>query len=377
VPVMVGAGDLDLLHAFAFNSENIFEKNLVFINLRNEHGAFLISESGRPEFCRETSLNLNGHVRHDQNGTSAAVASSVTSNQVHAESDQSNLNWASMRNEIDQVLAFQQKNGRAPIDQVLLVGDHAEAAILQEIFPSSSTVAIGYPLQGILKEGERLPPQCSLAAGLALKKYFPLLNTVDLLPYEQKAAIKLQRQKKQALHFILALGIFLLLSLLSLHVLTAAKTRELEETQDQLSVFDAEIARLDQMKKEGARLRQTLEDFRQLLTQRSQSARLLQEISSLMPEDVWLHELVTALPDTMKTPRENRSRNQLELQGWALNEEKVAAMLGRLESSSYFSEVHLRSTARLPASDVWQRSHLRKIPLIEFEVSVQHISGTE
>jgi hypothetical protein len=58
----------------------------------------------------------------------------------------------------------------------------------------------------------------------------------------------------------------------------------------------------------------------------------------------------------------------VQLRGWAFDEGKVAALLAQLENSPRVSHVRLLSTTRHAADEVWQRSKLRKIPLVEFTI---------
>jgi Tfp pilus assembly protein PilN len=336
-PVMVGAGELDLFLAFAFDREDLFNRTLLFLDLRATGAAFLITAAGNPGFYRENGFSADRQI----------VVSHVQS-------------------EIQKVLASWQPENRAPIDKIILVGDEAEQ---QAILPSGIPIEAGVPLQGLLKPEENLSPRFSLAAGLALKKYYPLLNTIDLLPDEKKTKIKQQNEKQRALRVTLAGGSLILLCWLALSLLKLIVTEKLEVSQEQLLALESQIAAYEQLQKEQTQLQQALFDVQRLVTQRSQYAQLLEEISRLMPEGVWLHEIAVTPRDTVGDGAEKTRRSKVQLRGWAFDEGKVAVLLGELEGSRYVSEVRLLATTRVAASEVWQRSKLRKIPLVEFRIT--------
>ena len=164
---------LDLANAFAFEIENFFDKTILFLVLRPQSFLLFNTQKGRSTF-----------LHHGPN----------------------NLQQGDWRREIAKTLALFQREQTAASDQLLVVNTEAclEDFSLDAI--AGITVQHGKPLVGLLAQNEILPPQYSLAAGLALKGLFPLLNTIDLLPQETAVACKQQRQKTRALRAMLVAG---------------------------------------------------------------------------------------------------------------------------------------------------------------------------
>jgi Tfp pilus assembly protein PilN len=274
-----------------------------------------------------------------------------------------------LKSEIQKVLSSWQADGQKPIGKIILVGDSAAPEAVRAILPSDIATTIGQPLEGLLQNGEKLGSQYSLAAGLALKPFFPALNAINLLPAEKRSRLKQQQEKKRALRLILAGGILTLLCLVVLNVLKLILANKLTASEEQIFALSSQLAAHAQLQKEQAQLQQALTDVQRLVTQRSQYAQFLEEVSRVMPEGVWLHELTIAPNDTTNENEKGTRRNQVQLRGWAFDEGKVAALLAQLENSPQVSQVRLLSTTRLAADEVWQRSRLKRVPLVEFTIA--------
>ncbi len=334
-PVMVGAGELDLFHAFAFGAEDVLSKNLLFIDQRDHTTALLVTASGNPVLYREYATST----------------------------------IAALKSEIQKVLSSWQADGQKPIGKIIFVGDGVAPETVQAMLPAEITVTVGQPLAGLLRDGQTLAPQYSLSAGLALKPYFPALNAIDLLPAEKSGRLKQQQEKKRALRLILAGGVLTLLCLVALNVLKLILTNKLAASEEQIFALASRLAAHAKLQKEQLQLQQALVDVQRLVTQRSQYAQWLEEVSRVMPEGVWLHELSITPNDSLTENGKNAQRSQVQLRGWAFDEGKVAALLAQLENSPQVSQVRLLSTTRLAADEVWQRSRLRKMPLVEFTIA--------
>lgn len=201
-PIMVGAGELDLANAFAFSSESFFKQTTLFVEARENKLVFAGVENGSPVFYRERQVEPKEIYEY------AAVKMQEATSNGHAFGENGRNGRTAARvnlhNEIQKIAAKWQRPDNALIDRVVCIGDGIEA----ETFLSKITVEVGAPLKGLLRNGPSLPSRYSLAAGLALKKYFPLLNVIDLLPEEKKVWRQQQQEKQQALKIILAVGSF-------------------------------------------------------------------------------------------------------------------------------------------------------------------------
>jgi Tfp pilus assembly protein PilN len=335
-PIMVGAGELDIFNAFAFSTDEVLSKNLLFIDQRAHTTSMLVTANGNPVLYREYAASTS----------------------------------ATLKSEIQKVFSSWQIDGQKSIDKIIFVGDSAASETTRAILPGDIAATIGQPLAGLLQNGEKLDARYSLAAGLALKPCFPELNAINLLPAEKSSRLKQRHEKKRALRLILAGGVLTLLCLVALNVLKLILTNKLTASEEQIFALASQLAAHAELQKEQSQLQQALTDVQRLVTQRSQYAQLLEEISRVMPEGVWLHELAIAPnDDTTNENRKGTRRNQVQLRGWAFDEGKVAALLAQLENSPRVSQVRLLSTTRLAADEVWQRSRLRKMPLVEFVIA--------
>ncbi len=338
-PIMVGAGRMDLANAFALDYEDLFAKTFLFVEANQCGAAFLVCADGSPVSYREVDWRTDGNLRsHDEDELRRVITSAIES----------------------------VKNGYTRFDKAIFVGENAEHGVAQSVLPSDTAIETGKPLQALCKNGNALPSQYSLAAGLALKRYFPLLNTIDLLPADKKQLAEQQLEKKRALRFILIPGAMIFFILLVLNVLKFVFTDKLSASQEETAVLQSQLFDVEQLQAQQAKLQSALADMQRLVTQRSNAAELLEEISRLMSEGVWLQEIAATPVDTARMSEE---KNRVQLRGWAFDEGKVAMLLEQLESSARFSEVRLVATTRLPAPEVWKRTKLKKIDLVEFTIT--------
>jgi type IV pilus assembly protein PilN len=153
--------------------------------------------------------------------------------------------------------------------------------------------------------------------------------------------------------------------LLVLNVLKFIFNEKLSVLQEEIAVLQSQLFDVEQLQAQQAKLQNALADMQRLVTQRSNAAELLEEISRRMPEGVWLQEIVAAPLDTA---RMNETGNRVQLRGWAFDEGKIAKLLEQLESSAHFSDVRLLITSRLPASEVWKRTKVKKVDLVQFTI---------
>jgi Tfp pilus assembly protein PilN len=216
-----------------------------------------------------------------------------------------------------------------------------------------------------LRENNGLTPEYTRAAGLALKKLYPLFNTIDLLPEDRKIIVRNQREKKRALSSMLGFGAFFLIILLVLTVIKLIQAGELEDVEAQMFALNEQIFAAEQIQKEQINLQQALLDMQNLVTRRSRVAEFLEALSSTLPRNVWLQEFSCELEGVS----DGETGKPVVIRGWAFDEAQMAAFLSRLESFDFLRDVQLQGTERIPADEVWNRSRLRKISLIEFTIS--------
>lgn len=354
-PVMFGAGKIDVALAYALH-EDYFQKNLLFVAMGVSYAAFVITQSGAPAFYMEKALapqrdlashegaeNRDNHPTEEQNGAESGFAAEVMQT-------------------CREVMLYWQQNTSQTIDKILFCGNDKDTMSPDFDIP----VVAAKPLESATGTKRPLPAKFSLAAGLAMKKLFPELNTIDLLPAPRKAILRQQCEKRRSLRFILANGLLILSILLALRLMHSHYAGEQEFAATQYLQFATAISDLELLQKKQQKLQRALAGMQRLVHERSNHARLLQEISLLLPRGVWLSGLEVGLARTNQTEQPTIEVKKIRLAGWALQEGAVAEFLGNVEESTLFASVHLKSTTRIPASEVWRRTKVRKVPLISF-----------
>ena len=152
---------------------------------------------------------------------------------------------------------------------------------------------------------------------------------INLLPV--RAAQKKERLRSQLTILILSvIGTFAVCVLVWVSL-----SGKVDDVQAEIRAKNAEIARLkktigevDQFKKLQTELRGKLDILAKLKSNRSGPVRLLDELSKLIPEKVW----ITAFTE---------SSGAISITGAGLTEESVADFMRELEGSAYYSNVEL------------------------------------
>jgi len=352
-PVMIGAGSVDMFLPFALEESDIFSRTIHFIEFGKNYTNSLILEKGSPVFYR----SMDGELRQKKRADSIF------------QSPPQDMSDCSSRNDVlEEVISLWKQTGRSEIDRTILVGSDIPESKSDEMKYSSGTFEVGYPLQNMI-QNKTLSPEYSLAAGLALKKFFPLLDTIDLLPEERKFTIKKQNKKRRILSVTVGIGLIFSLILMALHIVKMRIAMKLESTEKEMVLHNDQIVAIEQIKKERSQLEQALRDMQQLVHRRSHYAELLEEISRILPNKLWLNQFTSIPVKESENVQSGTRQNKALLHGWAFQEEEIALLLSRLENFSYFSDVQLLSTERISAEAVWKRSKLSEVSLIQFTIA--------
>lgn len=152
---------------------------------------------------------------------------------------------------------------------------------------------------------------------------------INLLPV--RAAQKKERLRSQLT--ILALTVFGAFAVCVL--VWMSLSGKVNDVQAEIAAKNAEIARLkktigevDQFKKLQKDLRGKLDILATLKSNRSGPVRLLDELSKLIPEKVWVSSF-------------SESAGAISISGAGLTEESVANFMRKLEESPYYMDVEL------------------------------------
>jgi Tfp pilus assembly PilM family ATPase len=348
VPVMIGAGCLDLSLAFAFGNQMFFNQNLCFIHAEKRSTDFLITENGNPI----TEQNID---------------------QIFSPSSKGSSDERNLIEELNHFITTQKETNHITIDRLIFVGDCPELRNdvierFKSYLKEDLIIEKGSPLKSLLQDKNYLSPEYSFAAGLAVKKYFPLLNTIDLLPEERRKTSNRQTEKKKAQQFILGFGFLILLLMIILNIIKSVMVNRLDTTEEQMLSLNEQIFKIELTKKEQKKLYQTLEEMQQMVTWRSRYAEIMEEICKMIPVKVWFHEIDIKPFSLSGTRKKNKQSNGMTITGWAFDEEKIGDFLSKLEKSSFFNNIQLLMSERVSAKEIWERTKLRKVSLIRFQI---------
>ena len=335
-PIAIGLGSLDLILAFALQDRTFFNEAVLFVEADQDRNSLILTENGSPVFYQNMESHLSG------------------SRSVHA-----------VKQQVTEFLSAYRQKGETKLQKIILVGMHAKEEMQDGLASLQSRVDLGVPLRDMGKQ--ELPSEYAVASGLALKKYYPLLNTLDFLLKENKQAIHQENEKRFAQRLILGLGFIVLAAMLILNITKAVLLDRLENSEAQLLALNEKILTVEQAKKDQKIMVNALSEMQKLVVRRSRYAELMDEVALILPKKVWLGELVCDPLQSVGNKKKQKSADVL-ISGWAFDEIRIADFLAGLEKSPFFKNARLLTTERLSANEVWKRSKMRKVPLIKFQI---------
>ncbi|MFO7889355.1 MAG: pilus assembly protein PilM [bacterium] len=328
-PVIIGAEILDIFLGFSLDWEDLFEQKYCFIN-QNE---------GSLEYC----LVEKGNPVHMESSDSLEVISDIIKT------------WKEQRS--------------TTISKIIFTGHGFKNKNLDKIIIRGAEKKIGYPLESCSEE--KIDPGYAAASGLAVKGFFPQLNTIDLLPESRKMHLSKQREKKKSQRIIIAAGLLLLIIVFLLQGYTFFLSRKLSELQQQKILLGKSITAVEEAERERHELQQIYYHIQQLSHKRSNFSELLYEISKCTPTLVWLYELISESDQYDEEKTGNNKVKKIIIRGLSYNEGKTAEFLQNLENLHLLHKVRLSDTRRLSDQEVWKKTKIRKIPLIQFTMQAE------
>jgi Tfp pilus assembly protein PilN len=291
--------------------------------------------------------------------------------------------------EVGRVLTYYERSDpkRKPIERIILVGGSGRclglAQTLQERLRLD--VMLGDPLQDLslkvprptLPGGGDASHLFSLAIGLCLKKVFPYVNSIDLLPPNVQSEVAAWRERRRLNSFSLA-GLTVLLGALLLVLPTFLLYRHgISVSGERFRAIRGQVDEAVALQAENSGLQAKLSVFESLAQDREQWSGALRELARLIPEKVWLTRFESE--DKLAAREEESERLAatqgsvrrtvtLDMEGFALSEELVREFLDRLEESSIFGNVEL--VALDQAKEGKATANLAG-PLVQFQIAVQ------
>jgi hypothetical protein len=205
-----------------------------------------------------------------------------------------------------------------------------------------------------------LDSRWTLAAGLALKGFFPELSPADSLSQNEREKADASLYRSLLQRTVLACGLVLMVLLLLQLVASFYLESRMDSVDEKLLALGPNYTDVLALESQIRQLEDQLEG-RELSFGRSETARTLHEVAQLTPQGVWLYRL-----------RQDRKENEprtLALYGYTGGNDAIADFVKNLNTT--FSEAELvrsgtplRSESLVPASR-------RSAPLITFQINVR------
>ncbi len=196
---------------------------------------------------------------------------------------------------------------------------------------------------------------------------------INLLPY--RAAQKKENIRRQISIFVLAVimvvGILVYYNM-SLNSDIDALNTQIKNTKSMLAQVEKQAKEVDEIKKAFDRLKQKTDVIKNLETNRKIAVQLLDSMTTLVAEKVSVSPSeAPADSDTKPVKRLwftnfQENRNQIELQGIALDNKTIADFMSRLEASDLFMNVNLKTI---------KQQKINELNLKIFEIICTRISG--
>ncbi|MDH3974799.1 MAG: PilN domain-containing protein [Deltaproteobacteria bacterium] len=157
---------------------------------------------------------------------------------------------------------------------------------------------------------------------------------INLLPV--RAAAKRESLRAQAMIAVLMLiALFALIGFLHMSITGKIDglNEDIKRTQAELTRLNKIKAKVDKFKANSKMLAKKLDVIKKLNYGRTDGVKLMDELSNVIPEGLWLESL-------------KGGKKGLTLQGISLDHDAVAAFMTRMEKSDYFTNIKLKSTKK-------------------------------
>lgn len=220
-----------------------------------------------------------------------------------------------------------------------------------------------------LKNYDDLPSEYLITAGLALA-HIVGNNNLNLLPEEKIEYFRNETEKSVFLKSVLLVGSFLLVLLLLINLLTVKKANDLEMIHEQLLQLNEQVQEFEQKQKEKNQLEAAYKNLQKLVTQKTQFAKILEQIGLQVPEGIWFQDISLGSVDT-GIKKEKTFNTSFELRAIALKEQYISIFLKNLEQNKLFKNIALQGLSRIEGEQVWRQTKFSRKPLVQFTLHGQ------
>lgn len=155
---------------------------------------------------------------------------------------------------------------------------------------------------------------------------------INLLPF--RAARRKENIRRQVSIFVLGLILSILIMLIYSMMLGTKIDRlesKLAKTKEDLKIYEQKAKEVDEMKKQLDLLKMKMDVIANLEKNRKIPLEMLDEMTkTIIPKRMWLTEMLSGA--------------NVELKGYAMDNQTVAEFMKNLEKSKFYSSVNLRTT---------------------------------
>ena len=234
-----------------------------------------------------------------------------------------------------------------PINSIPLFIAIKQEGITPDVMHSERSVIKAIPFGG--KKGlEELPLSFIRCAGLIVRLFFKGLDSFN---FSEAAVLKtgiLNHDKKEAIRLAVLLFAPLVIFALLTYGLNKVVDYRLVESNQIMEQIGDKIEEVNHKREELILTRDRFLEARSILEQKEPVAYIFEEISSIIPNDIWLTDLV--LDNTLQ------NAHLVRAVGYSSTERSITVFMSRLEETKEVEETSLMVSEKLEASPRTQSS---------------------
>jgi Tfp pilus assembly protein PilN len=211
-----------------------------------------------------------------------------------------------------------------------------------------------------------LSPGVTPALACAVQSLYPRSDEINFLEEEEVRGARDGEDRRNAVRAGLLVGGALAALLLLTTGLNAYFSAQARRASAQLKQIDQRLAQVERARRQRDRLRDRLEQSQVLVTGRTRSALILEQVGQAVSQDAWLDKvnLASAHGDSVS----------VQASGFARQQAGIATLLSQLEKRSVFQGIRLAYSEILPAETVEEKTGRYRQRLHRFGVRLWRVS---
>ncbi len=315
-PSVIDAGNTSLFLPFI----ELFEKNMstAVINIKKKSTDIVIVENGFPYFVSELDIG----------GKEFLHSKTLFHHRLHSVFD----------------FYHSGDGGRESIQKIIITGENVEEvkSYLEKKFDFPVETADFEKNQLIILKGKfKNVSSYAHIIGLGLKKVYPALFEIDLIPDSEKESIQFSSLKsnlKRLSFSFLAIFSFVTLMLFSINLFYSLRVFTFSR---RMKGIKSRLDEVYELRSKNNALREELSRIEPLIKNETVWDKVLFEISKLTPDDVWLESIKSSSKLKQSDDESVIKEKILYLEGEALEQSKIDRFVSKLEDSPLFKSVQI------------------------------------